>query len=155
MKKQNSKKAGCGGPASKAKMAGSILGAVAVAFAGYQLLSTRRRKGGNPAPAFGNLIENRPVLNYKMFFGKAAMAYKAAAAIPKVIDSQFCYCYCKRNHQHKTLLTCFTNTHGSKCGICMNEALYAYELYQDGWSLDEIVAAVEKKFYRPYRGHRL
>ncbi len=33
----------------------------------------------------------------------------------------------------------------------MDEVIYAYELYQEGKSLDEIVSAVDKKFYRPDR----
>ena len=88
-----------------------------------------------------------------LFSGKAALAYKYAAEIPKVIDSQFCYCYCKKDHNHKTLLTCFTSTHGSKCDICMDEVIYAHGLYEDGLSLDQIVVAVDKKFYRPYKRH--
>ena len=103
------------------------------------------------APATGALIENRPVLSPALFIGEAAEAYRIAAEIPKVIDSQFCYCHCKKNHNHKTLLTCFTNKHGAKCGICIGEVLYAYELYKQGKTLDEIVIAVDKKFYRPYK----
>lgn len=107
----------------------------------------------NPAPAFGQLIETRPVLNHAMFSGKAALAYRYAAEIPKVLDGQFCYCYCKKEHNHKNLLTCFTSDHGSKCEICMNEVIYAYELYKEGKSLDDIVVAIDKKFYRPHK-HR-
>jgi len=107
----------------------------------------------NPAPANGQLVENRPVLSPALFSGKAALAYRYAAEIPKVIDSQFCYCYCKKDHGHKTLLTCFTSTHGAKCDVCINEVIYAYELYQEGKSLDDIVVAVDKKFYRPYKRH--
>jgi len=112
-----------------------------------------RATASNPALATGQLIENRPVLSPALFSGKAALAYKYAAEIPKVIDSQFCYCYCKKNHNHKTLLTCFTSMHGSKCDVCINEVIYAYQLYQEGQSLDEIVVAVDKKFYRPYKRH--
>ncbi len=112
-----------------------------------------RATASNPAPATGQLIENRPVLSSALFTGKTALAYKYAAEIPKVIDSQFCYCYCKKDHGHKTLLTCFTTMHGSKCETCMDEVIYAYGLYQDGKSLDEIVVAVDKKFYRPYKRH--
>ena len=75
------------------------------------------------APATGFLIETRPVLSSALFTGKVAKAYKIAAEIPKVLDSQFCYCYCKKEKKHKTLLTCFTNRHGSKCETCINEVL--------------------------------
>ena len=110
----------------------------------------------NPiAPATGQLIETRPVMSPAFYTGKVAEAYRIAAEIPKVIDSQFCYCYCKKNHQHKTLLTCFTNKHGSKCDTCINEVLYAYELYKQGKTLNEIVVSVDKKFYRPYKPQRL
>ena len=121
---------------------------------GVVYYSTRPSEFSHPvAPAIGQLIENRPVISPASFVGKAAQAYRIAAEIPKVIDSLFCYCYCKKNHGHKTLLTCFTSDHGSKCDTCIGEVLYAEELYKDGKSLDEIVVAVDKKFYRPYRGH--
>ena len=107
------------------------------------------------APATGILIETRPVMSPAFYTGKAAEAYRIAAEIPKIIDSQFCYCYCKKNHQHKTLLTCFTSKHGSKCDTCINEVLYSYELYKQGKTLDEIIVAVDKKFYRPYKSKRL
>ena len=107
------------------------------------------------APATGTLIENRPIMSSAFYTGKVAEAYRIAAEIPKIIDSQFCYCYCKKNHQHKTLLTCFTNKHGSKCDVCINEVLYAYELYKQGKTIDEIVVAVDQKFYRPYKPQRL
>ena len=117
---------------------------------------TKPTEYGPPvAPAMGKLIENRPVMSSAFYTGKAAEAYRIAAEIPKIIDSQFCYCYCKKNHQHKTLLTCFTNDHGSKCDTCINEVLYAYELYKQGKTLDEIIVLVDKKFYRPYKPQRL
>ncbi len=158
MANKKSKKSGAGKASAKnkkIKAASVSLGAVALAVAGFTLLSKKRRRtGGPPAPATGKLLETRPVLSHKMFSGKAAVAYKMAAEIPKVIDSQFCYCYCKRDHGHKTLLTCFTNTHGSKCGICMGEVIFAYELYKEKLSLDDIVVEIEDKFKRPYRGHK-
>ena len=104
------------------------------------------------APATGILIETRPILTDAIFTGRVAEAYRIAAEIPKVLDSLFCYCYCKKNHNHKTLLTCYTSKHGSKCDICLNEVFYAYDLYNQGKTLDEIVIAVDKNFYRPYRG---
>jgi hypothetical protein len=113
-----------------------------------------RATAPNPAPATGQLIEIRPVLSPALFSGKKKLAYQYATEIPKVLDSLFCYCYCKKNHNHKNLLTCFTSTHGSKCDICMDEVIYAHGLFEDGLSLDEIVVAVDKKFYRPYKRPR-
>ncbi len=112
--------------------------------------ATKQGGNGTPvAPATGILIETRPVLSSALFTGKVAQAYRIAAEIPKVLDSQFCYCYCKQEKKHKTLLTCFTNKHGSKCETCINEVLYAYKMYKQGLTLDEIVIAIDKKFYRP------
>ena len=118
--------------------------------------ATKPVEYGTPiAPATGQLIETRSVMSSAFYTGKAAEAYRIAAEIPKVIDSQFCYCYCKKNHQHKTLLTCFTNQHGSKCDTCIDEVLYSYELYKQRKTLDEIIVSVDKKFYRPYKPQRL
>ncbi len=138
------------------KLAPIIMVALSVAVLTTVYFLTKPQMSGNPiAPAFGQLIEQRPVLSSAMFAGKAGQAYKIAAEIPKILDSLFCYCYCKKEHNHKNLLTCFTNNHGSKCDICINEVLYAYELYKKGKTLDEIVIDVDKRFYRPYTPHRI
>lgn len=132
-----------------------LTAAIAVVLATVYYVTRPPEAAAPVAPATGSLIETRPVLSPALFTGKAATAYRYAAEIPKVIDSLFCYCYCKKNHGHKTLLTCFTSNHGSKCGTCIGEVLYAYKLYHQGKSLDEIVVDVDKKFYRPYKPHRL
>ena len=157
-RKSNRKnKSGGGKPMNRKSMktATVFIAVILMVLAGVYVYTkpSGRATASNPAPATGQLIENRPVLSSALFTGKTALAYKYAAEIPKVIDSQFCYCYCKKDHGHKTLLTCFTSMHGSKCSTCMDEVIYAYELYQEGKSLDEIVVAVDRKFYRPYKRH--
>ena len=132
-----------------------FISAIALILIGVYSMTKPTEYGTPVAPATGKLIENRPVMSSAFYTGKTAEAYRIAAEIPKIIDSQFCYCYCKKNHQHKTLLTCFTNEHGSKCDTCINEVLYAYELYKQGKTLDEIIVLVDKKFYRPYKPQRL
>ena len=137
-------------PKNKRKFALPGLALGILVFLTGVYFSTKPAENVQPvAPATGFLIETRPVLSSAFFTGKVAQAYRIAAEIPKVLDSQFCYCYCKQEKKHKTLLTCFTNKHGSKCDTCINEVLYAYELYKKGFTLDEIVIAVDKKFYRP------
>lgn len=137
---------------SKKRISSIVLGALVCLVVAGVYVGTKPVKRVPPvAPATGFLIETRPVISSAFFTGRVSEAYRIAAEIPKVIDSLFCYCYCKKNHQHKTLLTCYTNKHGSKCDICLGEVFYAYELYHQGKTLDEIIIAVDKKFYRPYR----
>jgi hypothetical protein len=137
---------------SKKRRSSIALGVlVCVIVAGVYVATKPGVKVPPVAPATGFLIETRPLMSDAVFIGRVAEAYRIAAEIPKVIDSLFCYCYCKKNHQHKTLLTCYTSRHGSKCDICLGEVLYAFEVYNQGKTLDEIVIAVDKKFYRPYR----
>jgi hypothetical protein len=51
---------------------------------------------------------------------------------------------------HKTLLTCFTNTHAAGCGICLSEARLAGQLKEKGVPDDEIKTTVES-IYRTDR----
>jgi len=54
-----------------------------------------------------------------------AHAYELAAKIQKVIYQQPCYCYCDRMG-HKSLHSCFEDTHGAQCSTCLKELYYAY-----------------------------
>lgn len=67
-------------------------------------------------------------------------AYTAAREIPGTLDKIFCYCYCALNPQfkHKSLLTCYVDDHGSKCGICMREAVVSKQLTAQGKKPEEI-----------------
>ena len=65
-------------------------------------------------------------------------AYAVAREIPGTLDKIFCYCYCALDHQHKSLLTCYVDDHGSKCGICMREAVVTKQLTAQGKKPEEI-----------------
>ncbi len=54
-------------------------------------------------------------------------AYELAKKIPNVIYQLPCYCRCDRSLGHKSLHSCFENTHGARCGTCMMELYYAYQ----------------------------
>jgi hypothetical protein len=54
-------------------------------------------------------------------------AYAIAAKIKKTLYQQPCYCHCDRSQGHKSLLDCFASKHGSGCGTCIYEDLYAFE----------------------------
>jgi uncharacterized protein with PCYCGC motif len=72
----------------------------------------------------------------------AVAAYKAAAKAPNVMYQQPCYCYCDRNHGHKSLHSCFEDMHGANCGTCVQEALYSYKMSKKGWTPSQIRAGI-------------
>jgi hypothetical protein len=93
--------------------------------------------------------EDKPTLNPSRFIGKVAKGYRIAQENRELLDSIYCYCRCKENMGHKSLLTCYTNTHASNCDICLNQVFYAYNLYKNGYDFGKVREAVDKKFWRP------
>jgi hypothetical protein len=71
--------------------------------------------------------------------------YEIARKYPATLDKLHCFCECAESpmFHHKTLLTCFTNTHAAGCGICLSEARLAGELKAKGLSDEEIKVTVE------------
>jgi hypothetical protein len=65
-------------------------------------------------------------------------SYKAVAKLPGIMYQLPCYCYCDRGHGHTSLHSCFEGTHGANCGICAAEALYAYKMSKQGWTVKQI-----------------
>jgi len=94
------------------------------------------------------LVETRPLIDSNRYDGRVAQAYKNAAKIPEVLDSIYCYCKCKENprFRHKNLLTCFTDNHASKCGICLSQFSMAWDMSKEGKSIEEIKIAETNYF---------
>jgi hypothetical protein len=72
-----------------------------------------------------------------------ARVYEMAKEIPHVIDGLFCHCDCARNFNHRSLLTCFESDHGAACDVCMREVVVAYQLTQQGQTLDQIRSQID------------
>jgi hypothetical protein len=64
-------------------------------------------------------------------------AYELAAKIESVLYQQPCYRYCDRMG-HKSLHSCFENTHGAECSICMKELYYTYAQHKLGKTARQI-----------------
>ncbi|MDO8665777.1 MAG: CYCXC family (seleno)protein [Gemmatimonadales bacterium] len=79
-------------------------------------------------------------------FEPIVRAYTAAAQNAQVIDGLFCYCQCKQNVGHRSLLTCFETEHGSACDICQGEAVLAAQMHGRGATLDQIRQEVDRQF---------
>ena len=109
--------------------------------------------GNAPAPAFHAtpppkgevlpaILTEQQLANAGVTEPVVKYAYKAAAKAPRVMYQQPCYCYCDRNHGHKSLHTCFESEHGANCSTCMQEALFAEQETKKGKTPAQIRAEI-------------
>src|SRR5262245_63435871 len=106
-----------------------------------------------PTPAPTNSCttckERRPTLDpakfSKGYDAEVKKGYEIARKYPALLDRLHCFCECAESpmFQHKTLLTCFVDTHADGCGICLSEARLAADLQEQGLSDDEVKNTVE------------
>ncbi len=135
-----------------------ILAAVLVAGGGYffYFKSDRNQYAYRPAKTPVDIKalkggETRATLSPALFVGNVARAYNVARENRELLDSIYCYCNCKKNIGHKSLLSCFTDKHAVGCDICQDQAFYAASRFQEGKDIAEVRYAVDKKFWRPLR----
>jgi hypothetical protein len=95
--------------------------------------------------------ETRPTLSPVPFIGETAKAYQLAKDKRDLLDSMFCYCNCKKNYGHKSLLSCYVDNHAEKCKICQDQTFYAYSQYQQGKDIAQVRITVDKKFWKPLK----
>ena len=102
-----------------------------------------------PKPAAKNLIpahydvappldKLRGTLAPELFTGNVQLAYRAAKEIPQTLAQLPCYCHCDMSKGHKSLHSCFEDEHGLNCGICIGEAVMAYNLQRQGLKPSQI-----------------
>ncbi len=80
----------------------------------------------------------RGTLAPELFTGNVQLAYRAAKEIPQTLAQLPCYCHCDMSKGHKSLHSCFEDEHGENCGICIGEAVMAYNLERQGLSAVQI-----------------
>ena len=101
-----------------------------------------------PVPAYHAQAPQRPLpatMNPELFTDPVVQnAYALAAKIKKTLYQQPCYCHCDRSQGHGSLLDCFASKHGSECGTCIREDLYAYEQSRKGKSAAQIREGIIK-----------
>ena len=79
-----------------------------------------------------------PTLPPELFTGNQRLAYQVAKEMPQLLAQLPCYCHCDRSIGHKSLHSCFESEHGENCGICIGEAVMAYNLDRQGVGVAEI-----------------
>jgi hypothetical protein len=59
--------------------------------------------------------ETRATLDPNLFQDpRVRQAYRIAKDIPWVLDSIYCFCYCEESFGHKSVLSCYVDTHASE-----------------------------------------
>ena len=79
---------------------------------------------------------------------RAAETYALAAEIVSVIDGLYCYCLCRETFGHYSLLDCFKSDHGAGCDVCLAEVELAYQMTEEGRSLDDIRQQIDVRYRR-------
>jgi len=110
----------------------SVVGTTKPIFTEVQPMSNHNHGAMARVPAYqseaADLSALPPTLSPELFTGNIRLAYQAAKEIPETLAQLPCYCHCDKGHGHKSLHSCFESEHGENCGICIGEALMAYEL---------------------------
>jgi uncharacterized protein with PCYCGC motif len=96
-----------------------------------------------------DLAKLPPTLPPELFTGNQKLAYQAASEIPQTLAQLPCYCHCDRSQNHKSLHSCFESEHGENCGICINEALLAYNLQKQRVPVNEIRKEIIAAYGKP------
>jgi len=90
--------------------------------------------------------QGRVTLDPNQFDGPAKRAYQVAEKSPGLLAQLHCYCGCDRVYGHQNLLDCYRGDHGSKCEICIGEALMAEQLWEQGSPVDQIRDAIRRNY---------
>jgi hypothetical protein len=93
-----------------------------------------------------NEAHERVTLDPNQFVGPAKQAYQVAEKNPALLAQLHCYCGCDRVYGHQNLLDCYRGDHGSKCEICIGEALMAQQLSEQGSPVDQIRDAIRRQY---------
>jgi hypothetical protein len=124
-----------------------VVTALALVVAALLLLPSRGGAGRHPDPRGDLAALAMTVLPSSSFPSPdQARAYQIAREIPQTLDGLYCHCQCKESLRHRSLLTCFQSQHGSGCDICMGEARMAFDMQQQGRTLQDIRIAIDQAY---------
>lgn len=80
-------------------------------------------------------------------FPQARIAFDEVRQIPAIVDGIRCQCGCDEMPNHYSLLSCYeAGGMARECEICQGQGRLAFRLHKEGKSLDEIRAAIDKRY---------
>jgi len=97
---------------------GIVVAGIAAGFGVYRFTRAASQPGQEKPFAAADLAtlprhEKQQTLSPTLFSGSVAAAYAVARQIPALLDQLYCYCRCRENHGHKSLLSCYVGRHAS------------------------------------------
>ena len=138
---------------------------IAAACSREPATSSAPRASSPPASSVASYQGELPPLPHVQFaFARpepiTRAAYEFAARYPDVLRYMPCFCGCER-HGHGNNEDCFVakresngrpvwSPHGIGCGICIDVAREAARLHKSGVPLDEVRAAIDRKYRSEY-----
>ena len=131
---------------ARSKLPWLIAGAAVIAIVAIVVATGNAGAGHHPTPRAG--VTGAKVLPASMFGEdeRLVRAYTAARTMPGVFDGLYCYCHCKEDMGHVSLLTCYESEHAASCDICLAEAAMAAQMHGQGATLEEIRHAIDARF---------
>ncbi|GEK32937.1 PCYCGC motif-containing (lipo)protein [Kurthia sibirica] len=83
--------------------------------------------------------------------------YLAVGQSPELLENIPCYCGCGETANHKSSVNCFIkeykiadaivwDDHGTRCDVCVNIAVEAINLQQEGKAVKEIRTIIDEKY---------
>lgn len=121
-----------------------VIGVVAVFAALFVATSSAGAAHPDPRPNVGP--QHVVAASTYAAYPRISRVYRHAARVTQVLDGLYCYCRCAEHSGHYSLLDCFNSDHAAHCDVCMSEAELAYQLHQDGKTLDQIRHAVDQMY---------
>ena len=110
------------------------------------LALARRRFGPHPDPRPGITAEKIPAVA-ELSHKSAGKTFDQVRQIPQIVDGIRCQCGCADLPEFYSLLSCFeADGMAQHCVICRGEASLAFRMHEQGKSLDQIRAAIDKQF---------
>jgi hypothetical protein len=114
------------------------------------LFALDRKVGPRPHPTPRPGIDASHMLSSDELadFPRARVSFDEVRQIPEIVDGICCRCGCDQSVASYSLLSCYEgkNAMAKWCPTCQGQGRLAFRLHNDGKSLDEIRAAIDKEF---------
>ena len=115
---------------------------------GGRFVALHKSNGPHPTPRPGVNASHVPSAEDLAGFPRAIEPFDQVRQIPQIVDGIRCQCGCADAKGNYSLLSCYEGKEAMAkwCPVCQSEGRLVYRLHNEGKTLDEIRAAIDKEF---------